>query len=840
MRPVRTAAAWVAGVALLSPALPQTPAPIASGDCALEGIETDIRAVNEACCVPASTCIDGAPNACNSQCAHVFLRFYNKCYGDLSAIIRGQLGVFDALAVKCQITAPDKSCLSDDHQKQVLQYLSCAEMAEDEVQRQVCVHRTRTVLGLQGETGSSPPEHCLTLDLDLPLLADTDDDSGNSRTGSTFGDAFIADGAHFDGSGDYISVPSFEYATDGTFSIGVWFTKESCTGGIYEYLFSHAKYIDPEFSVPTGTPSSPNPVPPNPNVHMYLGCQHNGGGWSELGGTILRLNMYDDADTAVMFDYPAWNAESFDAVTNVWIHSSLVADVSVVRYYVNGEPVADDQFGFFIGNAGQGIPIECRNNAACNQQTGQASLSHLNRNLGTITLQTEIFLGGRMDNNEDRHFKGKLAGLTIASTAFSDSEASCIFQANEALLPALPECPTMMAEMMMGGNFELDISFLSSDSDPGTNDASGKHHRVTDYGGDVTVTTTGATFDGDGDYIGIEDFDYESDGDFSISFWITKDDCKDEQPYEYLYSHVQNTEGDHTSIDDRQNSNINLYIGCEKDEDVIASSVDGTVVRFNLIDKDGTWVLFDYPLQSGGDFDSLTHTWIHICMTVTRHAVHVYTDGAKVEDSGFGFPTGTTCADMHIRPSCEQLTAPTSPYNCNTDMSVLTGNNPQYSGQHLADYCQSSCHQCTGTATGGTGGAVDSGMLNNAAYPYPSVLRTTLEDFDLRSQIYIGARSDLDPRRHFLGHFALLKVYSSPLNDAEAQCIFADGEQVLVDVGADGHRRLALTAGEEEEDEEQEEEVAAAAVELPAEDGGARRAPPIPSWLELGREPSMI
>ena len=38
MRPVRTAAAWVAGVALLSPVLPQTPAPIASGDCALEGI----------------------------------------------------------------------------------------------------------------------------------------------------------------------------------------------------------------------------------------------------------------------------------------------------------------------------------------------------------------------------------------------------------------------------------------------------------------------------------------------------------------------------------------------------------------------------------------------------------------------------------------------------------------------------------------------------------------------------------------------------------------------------------------------------------------------------------
>jgi hypothetical protein len=248
------------------------------------------------------------------QCAHVFLRFYNKCYADLSAVIHGQLGVFDALADKCQAVAPDKSCLSDNHQKQVLQYLSCAELAEDEAHRITCVHRTRTVLGLQESAGNSPPEHCLSLELDLPMLSDTDDDSGNMHTAATFGDAYIADGAHFDGSGDYISIPNFIYATEGTFSVAVWFTKESCTGGIYEYLFSHAKYTDPAFSTPRGTPASPNPTPPNPNVHIYLGCQESGGGWSQLGGTILRVNLFDDASTAAMFDYPAWDAQSFDAV----------------------------------------------------------------------------------------------------------------------------------------------------------------------------------------------------------------------------------------------------------------------------------------------------------------------------------------------------------------------------------------------------------------------------------------------------------------------------------------------------------------------------------------------
>ena len=521
-------------------------------------------------------------------------------------------------------------------------------------------------------------------------------------------------------------------------------------------------------------------------------------------------------------------------VTNVWIHGGVVVDQDSIKFYVNGERVADTEFGFFMGNSGASIPYECQNNAACNMHTGGATLNQLNNALGTITMETDIFLGGRMDLDSDRHFKGKLAGLTLASTAMSAAEASCVFQANEDLLPALPECAGMLAEMMIGGNFELDMSLLQGNGHTGLEDRSQKHRTVNAFGGDVVVTETGARFDGDGDYIAIDDFNYEEDGDFTIAFWITKNDCKDDQPYEYLYSHVQNTEGEHTSIDDRQNSNINLYIGCEKDgEDTIASSVDGTVVRFNLIDGSGTWVLFDYPLQAGGDFDSLTHTWIHIMMTVTRHSVHAFMDGISVADGDFGFPTGSQCADMHIRPSCEQLIA--GPYGCDTSMEVLAGNDPAYRGQTLANYCQSSCHQCTGTGTGGSGGAVDSGMLSNSGYPYPSVLRDTLADFNLQSSIFIGARSDLEPDRHFLGQMALLKVYSSPVSEAEASCIFHDGEQQLVDVGADGggHRRqLAVAEAEEAVEVAQEEE--------DEEEERWRRPIPVPAWMTLPYEPAVL
>lgn len=546
------------------------------------------------------------------------------------------------------------------------------------------------------------------------------------------------------------------------------------------------------------------------------------------------------------------NHSRCEQVTNIWIHGALVADQSSIKFYVNGERVADREFGFFMGNSGGTIPFECQNNAACDMRTGTATLSTLNRALGTITMDTDIFLGGRMDLDNDRHFKGKLAGLTLASTAMSAAEASCVFQANEGLLPRLPECAGMLSEMMLGGNFELDLSLLQGDSTQGTTDRSSKHRTIHEFGGDIVVTATGAQFDGDNDYIAIDDFDYESDGDFTIGFWITKNDCKDgNQPYEYLYSHVQNTDGDHTSIEDTQNSNINIYIGCEKEgEDTINSSVDGTVVRFNLIDGSGTWVLFDYPLQAGGDFDTLTHRWIHVIMTVTRHSVHAFFDGIQTDDGDFGFPTGTQCSDMHIRPSCEQLIA--SPqYTCSTSMEVLTGNDPTYRGQTLADYCQASCHQCTGGGTtGGNGGAIDSGMLNNAGYPYPSVLGTPLADFDLRSSIFLGSRSDLATDRHFLGKMALLKIYSSPVSNAEASCLFHDGEEILVDVGADGggHRRQLAAADadkseieaqvtEERRSEERDEEEEGEAM-VPARQ--QKRPAPLPAWMSLPYEPTVL
>ena len=76
---------------------------------------------------------------------------------------------------------------------------------------------------------------------------------------------------------------------------------------------------------------------------------------SSLGGTIIRFNMHDDDQTAVMFDHPARDAASFDAVTNVWINGILVVDQSSIILYVD-EAVEDSTFGFFDGAIQSTIP----------------------------------------------------------------------------------------------------------------------------------------------------------------------------------------------------------------------------------------------------------------------------------------------------------------------------------------------------------------------------------------------------------------------------------------------------------------------------------------------------
>ena len=140
--------------------------------------------------------------------------------------------------------------------------------------------------------------------VDVTFLSNYRDRSGNNRqvvhTGGT--DSEIGpNGAHFDGNGDYITIGHFDYETDATFTVSFWFTKEGCTGGIYEYMFSDHATVDATMW-------------DTPYLDIYIGCETSGGGWSTLDGTIVRYWMRDIAGTEAMISAKIVNVETAEKV----------------------------------------------------------------------------------------------------------------------------------------------------------------------------------------------------------------------------------------------------------------------------------------------------------------------------------------------------------------------------------------------------------------------------------------------------------------------------------------------------------------------------------------------
>ena len=172
--------------------------------------------------------------------------------------------------------------------------------------------------------------------LDITFLNETTDRSGNGHVASTNGNAQVMrDGIHFDGAGDDVAVSNFDYARDGTFTISLWFTKEQCTGGAYEYLFSHHNNAEASYQWERSY------------VDVFLGCESSGGGFSTAGGTVIRTWMRDTAGHEACMDYPLHDAGAFDAITNVWVHTILTVSPSSLKTFDDGILVPDSEYGYF-------------------------------------------------------------------------------------------------------------------------------------------------------------------------------------------------------------------------------------------------------------------------------------------------------------------------------------------------------------------------------------------------------------------------------------------------------------------------------------------------------------
>jgi len=264
------------------------------------------------------------------------------------------------------------------------------------------------------ETSQTDPQSTV---LSVSFLGSSADESGHGNSVSWTGEADVTfSGALFDGDMDYVTVSDFTYETgNGEFTVAFWMTKEDCTDGVYEYMYSHMSSTD------SSTMWSRS------GLNIYLGCEQAGGGQSSLGGAVIRYSLVDTSEQEALFDTPLHDAGDFDAVTRVWVHVVLAVTPTSVRTYDDGylfphQP--DDEYGFYTGN---GV------NEANLAQPDPGSLS--GGGLGAMDFALDLVLGGRADHDRDRHFLGKMALVNVFDSTLSGSQAQCLFRGGDAALP---------------------------------------------------------------------------------------------------------------------------------------------------------------------------------------------------------------------------------------------------------------------------------------------------------------------------------------------------------------------------------------------------------------------
>jgi hypothetical protein len=369
--------------------------PTGSQSCTWDDLDDRSHEVDEVCCGNGE-CPNGMPSVCSALCAVTFHEFMDECGGTLSTI----LGTVDGRAQS--LDEFEGLCIGNLDTHAFLEAIATAQCGDEVVGR---------------------AEECQEAsDLSLTFLNSDRDTSGNRRRVSLNGDCTITTtGVQFDGDGDYFTVPSWGYASDSDFTVAFWFVKEVCTEGLYEYLFSHTNHDN-------ASPSQGQGQPGNAALFMYLGCEGAGAVTSSLSGagTIMRYWLQDDVGTLGIFDYPLHDAGSFDAITNVWVHTILVVTPEGFRTYDDGAIVSDGLYGFVTNNpANMAEPVP----------------SALRTPFTTMTMESPLYIGGRSDLAGDRHFRGTMALLMIDAESITDQQAQCYFEDGDRMLSALPPVP---------------------------------------------------------------------------------------------------------------------------------------------------------------------------------------------------------------------------------------------------------------------------------------------------------------------------------------------------------------------------------------------------------------
>ena len=221
-------------------------------------------------------------------------------------------------------------------------------------------------------------------------------------------------GISFNGNNDYASIKGFAYAQNATFTVSFWMTKQECTKGAYEYLYSHHNSVDKKTMYT------------NAFLNIYLACESSGSGGSSAKGSIIRYNLFEGNSQSrkeSMFDYPLHSAGDFDSVTNTWVHVILAVTPTSCVTYDDGTKVKDSAYAFFAKKK-----TATTNNA-------YKTPGWLTNKMQGLNLAGDIYLGTRADLHSDRHFNGYMALLTVLDDAISPAAAMCLFRSGDTVLP---------------------------------------------------------------------------------------------------------------------------------------------------------------------------------------------------------------------------------------------------------------------------------------------------------------------------------------------------------------------------------------------------------------------
>ena len=241
------------------------------------------------------------------------------------------------------------------------------------------------------------------------------------------GDAHVeADGVHFDGDGDYVSFPTFDYydakpgkqtgdfgSDSPSFTISMWASTDVCdpadpTPSVFGYVFSHNQDSD---SHPLAADNS--------NINIYQGCANGG---------YMRF-VFVGANGFASYDVPFQMLVEGGSLEDVtFAQFGFTFSGNSITMYVNGlQLMYDFQLAAGPASIAMGaVSGPAWPNSAV--QNGQVNLMNLNNGvgLGRFNLAGDIFVGGRGDLDEDRFYTGAISGLQIFTDGASAADFQCI------------------------------------------------------------------------------------------------------------------------------------------------------------------------------------------------------------------------------------------------------------------------------------------------------------------------------------------------------------------------------------------------------------------------------